>query len=309
MGGKAKRFLGILSNAGIGFEHICLPSPFSVKRWHVTVLIDFLCGIEDLPEHEIVFFLNERIKISELPQKRCAVVTAELPYLENGGGAEALRPYEEHMREEKFVGVLESRLKAIRLFWEGNVRLGAYYTYDARDCEFLSSMTHSDVKRLDFRIPVHSAQKLNQQVSRFAFPVELSYLSLAYEYYERSYHGQDLAHSYLLLMIAAEILFNAGHGEISYKICRGVAVLLAESNQDGLDMFNKMKKLYGKRSKLVHEGKEDGICHDDVRMLRMCLRHCILKLCALRFSKKQLEDSLKSGGMGDFSAVSKWGER
>jgi len=98
-----------------------------------------------------------------------------------------------------------------------------------------------------------------EDAQKFLDSTELSlkneYLQLAHENFEESYTVLNPSLSFLSLMIASEILFNPGYGEISYRISRNFAVLLGTSVEDARIVQKKIKVLYRKRSEVVHSGK------------------------------------------------------
>ena len=102
----------------------------------------------------------------------------------------------------------------------------------------------------------------------------------------------------LLLMIALEILFNVSHQELSYRVSRGTAIALAETRDDGREIFAAVRKFYGKRSKLVHTG-EASVDAEDVIGLRAYVRRAILSVGELKLPKAELGKRLDAAGFGD----------
>lgn len=97
-------------------------------------------------------------------------------------------------------------------------------------------------------------------------------------------------------MIAAEVLFNDGAQELRYRISRGIAVLLSQTANEGKEIFRTMRKLYDKRSLLVHTGTASDLGMEDVRLLRGLVRRAIVRLSVLRLSKAQLSELLTTAG-------------
>jgi hypothetical protein len=98
-------------------------------------------------------------------------------------------------------------------------------------------------------------------------------------------------------MIATEVLFNDGSYELKYRITRGMAVLLGTNKNECHEIYSNMKKLYDKRSGLVHTGKA-AISTTDVILLRHYLRNSIKELLRLRLSKTELSKKLMENGFG-----------
>jgi hypothetical protein len=61
--------------------------------------------------------------------------------------------------------------------------------------------------------------------------------------------------------------FGCRIADIGYKISRGTAALLGKTKGDALVIYARMKKLYGKRSALVHAG-DAKITQEDIYEMR-----------------------------------------
>jgi hypothetical protein len=85
------------------------------------------------------------------------------------------------------------------------------------------------------------------------------YIQLSLEHFELSYRVWPAGLEFITLMIVMEVLFNDGHTELSYRISRGCAVLLGTSIEHSQKIFKDMKRLYSKRSKLMHTGNRKSI--------------------------------------------------
>lgn len=139
------------------------------------------------------------------------------------------------------------------------------------------------------------------EINKFLRNKDLSqmenYLQLAYKQFESSYELNDEQMSFLALNIALEILFNDGRQDISYKISRGTAVLLGKTKDEALKIYHRMKKLYGKRSALVHSG-DAKITNDDTHEIREYIRCCLRKLFIANIQKDVLSEHLTTSGFG-----------
>lgn len=112
--------------------------------------------------------------------------------------------------------------------------------------------------------------------------------------------------AFLNLVTCLEILFEKGNSELTFQISRGVAVLLSESKQDGIALFDKMKMLYGIRSKLVHSGEwepkkyygkyNDGEPFEDLKLIVI---KCVRKYIILNFNKDSFIELINSSGYGE----------
>ena len=100
-------------------------------------------------------------------------------------------------------------------------------------------------------------------------------------------------------MISMEAFFSNSQNEITYQVSRNAAVLLGKSKDESKEIFDDMKKLYGKRSKLIH-GKRDKkpITLEDVLRLRHYVRESIKSIYKLGLDQKELLDILNTSGFG-----------
>lgn len=107
---------------------------------------------------------------------------------------------------------------------------------------------------------------------------------------------------FLVLVSACEslLLSEKEKDYIAWKLSEKTAFLISENGTERLRLFERMKKLYNKRSKLVHEGKED-INYENVKELESVFYRLIIKL--LELSAKYTCMPQNSGNLGDVDGV------
>lgn len=93
-----------------------------------------------------------------------------------------------------------------------------------------------------------------------------------------------------------EVLFNDGGSELSYRISRGVAVLIGKNRKECSKIYSNIKKFYKMRSHLVHAGKSEGINIKDIYLLRYYVRKSISEIVRLGLSKDDLSVELTERG-------------
>jgi hypothetical protein len=93
-------------------------------------------------------------------------------------------------------------------------------------------------------------------------------------------YAEDIRYS--LFWIGLESLFGADQdsGEISYKLAQRISFFLADNPSDARDLFRKVKKCYGLRSKIVHGRWKDTpdttpAMADTEAILRTVIRHLL----------------------------------
>lgn len=152
----------------------------------------------------------------------------------------------------------------------------------------------------------HCAYKVTSKVleelipfdSKGLLPLNDRTLALAWRYCDGSYRMIDKGMEFLMLMTGMEVLFNRGKDQITYTISRYTAVLLGQTPALSKEIFKRMKKLYGIRSDIVHEG--DAVKADEatIRELRGFLRDSIKALLRLGLSKEDYCSKLDALGFG-----------
>ena len=98
-----------------------------------------------------------------------------------------------------------------------------------------------------------------------------------------------------------EILFNPQDSEISHRISRNAAVLLGKNFEDSEKIFDDIKRLYGKRSKIIHGDtpkKSKMVNDEDVMKLRYYVRESIKEINKNGKKKEDILDFLNSHGFG-----------
>lgn len=137
--------------------------------------------------------------------------------------------------------------------------------------------------------------------------LDIEYLNLAFILFAHSFDVKNVDLKFLTLMNAMEVLFHpSGNNELKYRISRYFAVLIGETKEESEDYFENMKKLYDKRSNIVHSGKTKKNLTDDLFMLRDYVRKSIIKLSLIidpnekeKDERKRIEKVLDASGFGD----------
>ncbi|NCQ80313.1 MAG: hypothetical protein GPI99_20170 [Microcystis aeruginosa W13-15] len=126
-----------------------------------------------------------------------------------------------------------------------------------------------------------------------------NYIQSAVKYLDLSYYLNDNM-QFLSVLIAFEILINSGKDQISYTLSRCTAVLIGETKEDSQIIFDKMKKAYSLRSKLVHNGEADFYqILEYIEVTTDYLKRVISCLLGKFPQKKELFSTLNSIGFGN----------
>ena len=119
--------------------------------------------------------------------------------------------------------------------------------------------------------------KTNFQIKNKLIPLSDTSLNICHAYYDLSYFNETYV-SIVLLITALEMIFLKGEQGKKEILSKRSAVYLYDDEEQVLSHYEKIKRIYKKRSDFVHDGKYQDIVTDDIVFLRRCLRTIILKL-------------------------------
>lgn len=122
-----------------------------------------------------------------------------------------------------------------------------------------------------------------------------NYFDRALEFYNDSFESDKISNRYILIFSALEAIFNLDTEDITEKISRYSAKILAEDNYDEYKkIFEDIKKLYGKRCDYIHGSKTNNILDSDEKLLRFYVRKIIIAYwLIILYSKKTAKQILK----------------
>jgi len=171
----------------------------------------------------------------------------------------------------------------------------------------LFSVTQDEIlslKRFIQQVCVSTEGKTDQETEKnFSrknqHPLSQSFCNLGLDNFELSFSIHNNGLAFLALITAMEVLFGSG----AHRVARNAAVLLGIDKSDSQLIFDELRVLHNKRSKLLHSGKADKITREDVIRLRNYCRRCIKLSHQVNRPKEQLLKELNSLGFGDGSKL------
>lgn len=194
---------------------------------------------------------------------------------------------------------LNSKIRLLRLFKEGNICMPLIYYYIMNDTDTPKRFYRESTSLYRSSGPRYKLEDSDiSDLQRFIqkkIPFK-PFLQLSFENFELSYNTHSMSLSFLSLMISLETLFNPGNSELKYRISRNAAVLLGNDKYPSDLIFKDVKKLYEKRSDLVHTGDKSKINMEDLLKLRNYVRESIKKIDDIGKNKNELLDILNSSG-------------
>jgi len=302
---KDVHFLGVLANVDQSILKYHLEHEFEITSVPVNEAVHLISNLEKLPQelvHNKLFFPYSCINSSE---KRIYFVSKKIIgeiKLDHRGRVVEI-PKEIWSFGGKYVdGYLRQTLRLMRLFKEGNIFMPlSYYYYEERGIpkSFIRTSTFLPLSRELYHLEDSEIPELQKFLKEFTLPFQKDFLRLAFENFEESYHVTSRHLAFLSLMIGLEALFNPGGGETRYRVSRNAAVLLGRNREDSKTIFENVRNLYDKRSKVIHSGKVDEIEEIDVLNLRSYLRESIKKIYRMGVEKDELLEKLNESGYGE----------
>lgn len=298
------RLLALLSNVDDAVVGLDLGLGLSIEKWPLAELLGVLQELDDLPEHETISRVADQYYATDDQDEYAYVITGEFTveqrefhYPEGG------LPLDSSWwgRQERITRHIGERLQVMRLFAEGNVDVPAIYFYEENNgtIEFHASQTRvAQVRYNPFQVSRNDVPRLQAFLNHWQLPFAQDYIQLAFDNYDESYSAHSDKTAFLLLMIALEVLFNQGAHELRYRISRGVAVLIGQTESEAKELFGEVRGLYDTRSQLVHTGTAKDFGSGRVLRLRAIVRHCVKCAAQLGISKDDLSDLLTRSGFG-----------
>lgn len=104
-----------------------------------------------------------------------------------------------------------------------------------------------------------------------------NYFNRALEFYNDSFDSEKITNRYILIFSSLEAIFNLDTEDVTEKISRYSAKLLAEDDESEYNkIYKDIKTLYNKRCIYIHGSKTNNIKEDDEKLLRRYVRKIII---------------------------------
>lgn len=298
---KGVHFIGFLTNTDASILQLGFDYGFKIEALTQREAIDFVEAIGRGPGGEAARIISMRFPLLNFGEKQVYVISNSL---EGDPETDEMELFNKIARfDNKSVhGYLHPRLRLIRLFKEGDLRMPLKYYYTLENggpSSYMSGWSSRYISQELCHIESSELQDLSKFLSETKIPFERAFLQLAFENFELSYEIPNIALSFLTLMIGLEALLNPGERELKYRVSRNAAVLLGNGTERSRRIFSEIKKLYDKRSRVVHTGQSKIIKKEHVLKLRHYVRESIKKMYKMRKSKDDILGLLDSHGFGE----------
>lgn len=291
--------LANIDESAVGLE---LETDFVIEKWPMAKLVAVESHFSAEVSDEFV---------TEVEYACCLNVGADNVYVICGevDGDEYWQPIpknanfiEKWFDRGRYIARINEKIKLMRLFKEGQIETKGSYVYEKKGKKIepilSSGLGVAPHKDIPYTLTVSEKDELGQFLKKYTTPLKPEFLQLAFENLDQSYSVEHDELAFLTLMIGVEVIFNDGKQELKYRITRGMAILLG-TLYSPREIYDKMRKLYDMRSRLVHTARHDDLVFHDILGLRFLLRTAILKLMDLQISKDKLSELLTISGFGD----------
>lgn len=185
----------------------------------------------------------------------------------------------------------------LRLFKEGDVEVGCYFTFDSlklngdlyslRRALFTENIYNIDVNEIAYFDESYFNLEINNELAK---KIKL--------YFDQSYKINHNEIRYILLVTAVESVLNSSKEQISHTFARHLSLIISNNKLEFKENYQKIKKLYNYRSEIVHgvDYKKEGLTNN-IKELRQYVRQTIIFINKFNpTSNKELFEYLNSKG-------------
>lgn len=296
-------FKGILANVDSSILQMDFNHGFKIESFSEEEAVAFFSSLEEIPFQTIAqkYFIG--FQCYNFSEQRIYTISKTL---ENMSSHDPSKVFSETTRFDNTLvrGHLEPVIRLMRLFKEGDIRMPVRFYYRVQNDTPQGSMhveSGGHVSNEPYHLEASEMPALQSLIQSVELPFKRDFLHLAFENFELSYEISDMQLAFLVLMIGLETLLNPSLYEVRYRVSRNAAVLLGKNREHSEEIFAQVKKLYDKRSKIVHSGKRKTIEKRDLLELRDYLRKAIIEIHHIGKEKNEITDSLDSHGFGEKS--------
>jgi hypothetical protein len=307
--------LCFLSNVDSTISKLKLNNGFKIEEMSYTEGIDLLCQFENMTEMQAYSNLVSFYRLIQSDEPQCTPREKQFYVIVNSYNCEINMDNEGRITEWDFDEdakhdmiihqYLNPTIKLMRLFKDGNIGIPLRYEYiyeGNKPKSFCRVSLKKPVSYGIFTIEDSKVKQLQEFINNTKIPFSDN-IQLAFDNFNQSYDIDNENLSFLSLMICMEIFFNpVDQRELKNRISKGAAILIGKDRDDSINIYKDIKKLYDKRSSLVHSGK--SITRVDLQKLRQYVRKSIKKILEIDEVKlgKNLEEfkkTLNLCGMGE----------
>ena len=195
---------------------------------------------------------------------------------------------------------LSMKLSLARLFQEGDIRAPLSYGIIINKPDLKRVLkgiaANTIISRIPFVLDADSAPKVNEFVRTTDARTFRPYVQSAFKNFEESYSTHSERQALTSLIASMEGLFHRPYAEkISEEIATNCALLLGSTSSERTSIHSNVRRLYTRRSSILHDGNDQPVSRADLLMLRGYVREAVKKLVQTGVTKGELLGALGSG--------------
>lgn len=127
-----------------------------------------------------------------------------------------------------------------------------------------------------------------------------NHFNRALEFYNDSFESEKISNRFILIFSSLEAIFNLESSQVTEKISRYTAKILANGNEKEYEkVYSNIKKLYKKRCRYIHGSENNNILIEDEILLRYYVRKIIINywiiIITTKKTAKEILNYLNSG--------------
>ena len=200
----------------------------------------------------------------------------------------------------EWVAYVHHKLRLMRLFREGNIvsPLQVIYIDQKKPIRLSTGFSLNNVEREEYHLDECEIGILSEFIRETVLPFKDQSLNLALASFENTYDLNHLGLALVSCVMGLECLLSDGGSGKSYKLARNLAILLGKDGDSSRNIYERVRELYGKRSKIVHEGY-NRITPEDVKEGRNLVRESIKHYLRAGLPKTELLSKLNTMGYSE----------
>lgn len=290
-------FKGILANVDSSILQVDFNHGFRIESFSVEEATTFFENLEKSPSMTISEKYFMRFGCLNFSEQRMYAISNLLENVSSNNFSEIAR-----FDNTLVHGYLNPTIRLMRLFKEGDICMPAKFYYQVQNNKIkrhMSGYVGRHISHEPYHLEALEIPIFQSFIHSVKLPFQRDFVQLAFENFELSYEIMNIDLAFVVLMIGLETLLNPAHDEVRYRVSRNTAVLLGEDRKKSEEILTRVRKLYEKRSKIIHSGKRRIVKKEDLLTLRDYVRRAIKEIYRIGKKKSEITNLLDSYGFGE----------
>ena len=293
-------FIGFLSNCDDSILQVKFEDEFIVEKIDKSTgieLLKLLSNSNDVNE-VIIRYINTGIFSTPFDSfyfiKK--IIEPGIKVDSNTSFIEILKFQKDHFKlREEWDRNVQEKLRLMRLFKEGNIFSPIQFIYIdlKKPIRVSSGFCFNSVNEEKYTLDASEINELHEFINGNKIPFKDSSVNIAFQNFEFSYNINSHGIALVSCMTALECLLSLNNNYKSKEISKNMGALIGKDIESSKEIYDKVSKLYKKRSLFIHTGKSN-INIDDLREARNLVRVAIKQFLIANLTKNELIKVLKT---------------